>query len=85
MIQAIRGMNDLLPEDTSVWQQVEKVLRSTMNSYGYDEVRMPIVEKTIYSVVQLAKLPMLLKRRCIHLRIAQEMFCRFVMKVPPDV
>ena len=45
-IQAIRGMNDLLPEDTSVWQQVEKVLRSTMNSYGYDEVRMPIVEKT---------------------------------------
>ncbi len=46
MIQAIRGMNDLLPEDTSVWQQVEKVLRSTMNSYGYDEVRMPIVEKT---------------------------------------
>ncbi|MDY6415926.1 MAG: histidine--tRNA ligase [Succinivibrio dextrinosolvens] len=46
IIQAIRGMNDLLPEDTSVWQQVEKVLRSTMNSYGYDEVRMPIVEKT---------------------------------------
>lgn len=46
MVQAIRGMNDLLPEDTSVWQQVEKVLRSTMTSYGYSEVRMPIVEQT---------------------------------------
>ncbi|MGN1280499.1 MAG: histidine--tRNA ligase [Succinivibrio sp.] len=46
MVQAIRGMNDLLPEDTSVWQKVEKVFRSTMSSYGYSEVRMPIVEQT---------------------------------------
>lgn len=45
-IQAIRGMNDLLPEDTSVWQQVEKVLRQTVASYGYSEMRMPIVEQT---------------------------------------
>ena len=45
-IQAIRGMNDLLPEDTSVWQQVEKVLRDSVSSFGYSEVRMPIVEKT---------------------------------------
>lgn len=46
MVQAIRGMNDLLPEDTSIWQQVEKVLKDTLSSYGYSEVRMPIVEKT---------------------------------------
>ena len=45
-VQAVRGMNDLLPEDTSVWQQVEKILRDTVSSYGYSEVRMPIVEKT---------------------------------------
>ena len=45
-IQAIRGMNDLLPEDTSVWQKVEKVLRQTVASYGYSEMRMPIVEHT---------------------------------------
>ena len=45
-VQAIRGMNDLLPENTSVWQKIEKVIRSTLNSYGYQEVRMPIVEKT---------------------------------------
>ena len=48
-VQAIRGMNDLLPENTSVWQKIEKVIRSTLNSYGYQEVRMPIVEKTMYS------------------------------------
>lgn len=45
-IKAIRGMNDLLPEDTSVWQKVEKVLRQTVASYGYSEMRMPIVEQT---------------------------------------
>lgn len=45
-IQAIRGMNDLLPQDTSVWQQVESILRNIVSSYGYNEVRMPIVEKT---------------------------------------
>ena len=45
-VQAVRGMNDLLPEDTSVWQQVERVLRETLSSFGYSEVRMPVVEHT---------------------------------------
>lgn len=45
-IQAIRGMNDILPGESSLWQQVEMVLRQTVNSFGYSEVRMPIVEKT---------------------------------------
>lgn len=45
-IQAIRGMNDLLPADTSVWQQVEQVIRATVRAYGYSEMRMPIVEQT---------------------------------------
>lgn len=45
-IQAIRGMNDLLPEDTSIWQQVESVLRQTVASYGYSEMRMPVLEQT---------------------------------------
>lgn len=44
--QAIRGMNDLLPEETSVWQQMEQVLRDTVTSFGYSEIRMPLLEKT---------------------------------------
>lgn len=45
-IQAIRGMNDCQPEQTPVWQQAEASLRQLMNSYGYSEVRMPIMETT---------------------------------------
>lgn len=45
-IQAIRGMNDCLPEQTPVWQKVEAVLRDTVAAYGYSEIRMPIVEST---------------------------------------
>lgn len=45
-IQAIRGMNDILPGETSRWQYVEQVFRDLMASYGYSEIRMPIVEKT---------------------------------------
>ncbi|WP_298715554.1 histidine--tRNA ligase [uncultured Oceanisphaera sp.] len=45
-IQAIRGMNDCLPEQTPAWQQAETVLRDLMRAYGYAEVRMPIMEVT---------------------------------------
>ena len=45
-IQAIRGMNDILPDSTPHWQKLESVLRQLMASYGYSEIRMPIVEKT---------------------------------------
>ncbi len=45
-IQAIRGMNDILPVDTIIWQKVESILREILHSYGYDEIRLPIVEKT---------------------------------------
>ncbi|WP_375055513.1 histidine--tRNA ligase [Zobellella sp. DQSA1] len=45
-IQAIRGMNDCLPEQTPAWQQAESVLRHTMSVYGYSEIRMPVMEVT---------------------------------------
>lgn len=45
-IQAIRGMNDCLPNETAQWQQVEDVIRKTVASYGYSEIRFPIVEFT---------------------------------------
>ncbi len=46
LIQAIRGMNDLLPAETVIWQWVEKTLRDVLTSYNYHELRTPIVEKT---------------------------------------
>ncbi|MCH8492622.1 MAG: histidine--tRNA ligase [Idiomarina sp.] len=45
-IQAIRGMNDILPEQTGRWQQLERVMRELLAGYGYSEIRMPIVEQT---------------------------------------
>ena len=46
LIQAIRGMHDILPQDTPVWRHLENVLRGIMDGYGYQEIRMPLVEKT---------------------------------------
>ncbi|RKS85797.1 histidyl-tRNA synthetase [Orbus hercynius] len=45
-IQSIRGMNDLLPTESALWQQVEKTVKMILNSYGYNEIRTPIVEDT---------------------------------------
>jgi histidyl-tRNA synthetase len=45
-IQAIRGMHDILPEQTPIWQFVEQNLRDVLAAYGYSEIRLPIVEKT---------------------------------------
>lgn len=45
-IQAIRGMNDLLPTETPVWQYLEQVIERVVQSYGYREIRFPILEQT---------------------------------------
>lgn len=45
-IQSIRGMNDILPEESAAWQYVEGVARKVFDRYGYREIRMPIVEQT---------------------------------------
>ncbi|BEM29545.1 histidine--tRNA ligase [Serratia marcescens] len=45
-IQAIRGMNDYLPEETALWQRIESTLKQVLGSYGYSEIRLPIVEQT---------------------------------------
>lgn len=45
-IQAIRGMNDLLPDQSPVWQYFEGKVKGVLAQYGYQEIRMPIVEQT---------------------------------------
>ncbi|MBA6412662.1 histidine--tRNA ligase [Parahaliea sp. F7430] len=45
-IRAIRGMNDILPDETPSWQALEQSVRSLLSSYGYGEIRLPIVERT---------------------------------------
>ncbi len=45
-IQAIRGMHDILPDQSSRWQWLEQHARQVLAAYGYQEIRLPIVEKT---------------------------------------
>jgi len=45
-IQAIRGMNDLLPEAAERWRDIEQRLIGVLDAYGYREIRLPIVEMT---------------------------------------
>jgi histidyl-tRNA synthetase len=45
-LQAVRGMNDVLPSESHVWQFFEDTLRDWLAGYGYREIRLPLVEKT---------------------------------------
>ncbi|MGF1730301.1 histidine--tRNA ligase [Photobacterium kasasachensis] len=45
-IQAIRGMNDCLPTQSPLWHKVENTIKQVVSAYGYNEIRMPIVEST---------------------------------------
>ena len=45
-IQAVRGFRDVLPEETPYWQQLEAAARETLQSYGYEEIRLPVLEAT---------------------------------------
>jgi histidyl-tRNA synthetase len=45
-IQAVRGMNDLLPDVVARWQRIEAAAHNVLAAYGYREIRLPLVEKT---------------------------------------
>jgi histidyl-tRNA synthetase len=45
-VAAVRGMNDVLPAEIGVWQQLERVTRELFAAYGYEEMRVPVVEHT---------------------------------------
>lgn len=45
-VQAVRGMNDVLPEKTIYWRKIESVCQKIANSYGYGEIRFPLLEQT---------------------------------------
>lgn len=46
LIQAVRGMGDILPTDVLLWRQLEDTAFSVLMSYGYQEIRIPLIEQT---------------------------------------
>ena len=45
-LQAVRGMNDVLPDEAALWQRFEDAARGVFERYGYRNIRVPIVEAT---------------------------------------
>ena len=45
-LAAVRGMNDVLPAEIGAWQHLERVTRELFTAYGYEELRVPVVEQT---------------------------------------
>ena len=45
-LQSIRGMHDILPEETSAWRWLEQQLEQILSAYGFDEIRLPLLERT---------------------------------------
>jgi histidyl-tRNA synthetase len=45
-LQAVRGMNDILPAEAELWEQFEEIVRDWLRAYGYRPIRMPMVEPT---------------------------------------
>ena len=45
-VNKVRGMNDLIPEQIGNWQVVENQIKKIFQSYGYNEIRFPLIEKT---------------------------------------
>ncbi|SJN33334.1 histidine--tRNA ligase [Psychrobacter sp. JB385] len=46
MIKAIKGFNDILPEQSAKWLHLEAILADVLGRYGYEHIRLPIVEQT---------------------------------------
>ncbi|MGB8516382.1 MAG: histidine--tRNA ligase [Gallionella sp.] len=45
-LQAVKGMNDILPDEAGLWLWFENIVRDWLDSYGYRNIRMPLVEPT---------------------------------------
>lgn len=45
-INGVKGMNDILPAESGIWQELEQTARDVFQRYGFKEIRVPVVEKT---------------------------------------
>ena len=45
-LQAVKGMNDILPDEAARWEALEEILRGWLKSYGYRNMRAPVLEQT---------------------------------------
>ena len=68
MFQSVRGMQDHLPSTTAYWAQLETHLKQLVKSYGYQEIRFPIVEKTELFQHSIGSVTDIVEKEMYHLR-----------------
>jgi len=67
-IQSIRGMHDILPEQSPLWQFFETTVKDLLKSYAYSEIRMPVVESTDLFCRSIGEVTRYSRKRNVHLR-----------------
>ena len=55
MIKAIRGTKDILPGESGIWQEIEKISRDNLELFGYREIRTPVIEETALFVKNIGE------------------------------
>ena len=66
-IVGVKGMNDILPGDAGLWELFENTVQTVLKSYGFQQIRTPIVEPTaLFARAVSVQLLTSSKRRCIH-------------------
>ncbi len=73
-LQAIRGMNDILPEQTPLWRHFEGTVSRLLDNYGYKQIRMPIVEFTELFKRSIGEVTDIVEKGDVHLRRPQRRF-----------
>ena len=87
ILQAVRGMNDILPDKTVYWQRLESILQKVSYSYGYQEdSRFPLLlNKLRYLPARLVKPPISSKKKCTLSPIETVIAYRCGLKARPVV
>ena len=63
-------MNDILPDVSGTWHYIETVVRDIVQSYGYEEIRLPLLEQTELFRRSIGEVTISSKRKCTLLTIA---------------
>ena len=62
-IVGVKGMNDILPADAPLWELFENTVQSVLKSYGFQQIRTPIVEPTALFARGLGAAGVIVRRR----------------------
>ena len=84
MIKGIKGVKDILPEETPRWRFIEETARQWADRYGFHEIRIPIFEVTTLFARSIGATTDIVKRKCTRFPIVTERLSRSDRKAPQE-